>query len=159
MVLRARAPRRSAISSWAGPKTRRKSLARNLPSLLAAIAVIAFTDPPPRREDVIIWQRNWKTKDAPASPKKDAPRVRAAGPDRFRRSDGRAVHPRRRVRGMPPSRYASEFAGGRAARRGEARWSRSFPAGLRADGRDAARWRQARHCATAPSPREACGPR
>ena len=38
-----------------------------------------------------------------------------------------------------------------------ARWSRWSRAGLRAAGRDAARWRQARHCATAPSPREACG--
>src|SRR6478672_12832141 len=45
MVLRAKAPKRSAISSCAGPKTRRKSLARNLPNLLAAIAVIVFTDP------------------------------------------------------------------------------------------------------------------
>src|SRR5450631_1913964 len=44
MVLRAKEPKRSAISSCAGPKTRRKSLARNLPNLLAAIAVIAFTD-------------------------------------------------------------------------------------------------------------------
>src|ERR1700722_5099085 len=45
MVLRAKEPKRSAISSCAGPKTRRKSLARNLPNLLAAIAVIVFTDP------------------------------------------------------------------------------------------------------------------
>src|ERR1700687_2406225 len=44
MVLRAKEPKRSAISSCAGPKTRRKSLARNLPNLLAAIAVIVFTD-------------------------------------------------------------------------------------------------------------------
>src|SRR5881392_283455 len=44
MVLRAREPKRSAISSCAGPKTRRKSLARNLPNLLAANAVIVFTD-------------------------------------------------------------------------------------------------------------------
>src|SRR6478672_10103723 len=44
MVLRASEPRRSATSSCAGPKTRRKSLARNLPNLLAAIAVIDFTD-------------------------------------------------------------------------------------------------------------------
>src|SRR5882757_5765894 len=32
------------MSSCAGPKTRRKSLARNLPNLLAANAVIVFTD-------------------------------------------------------------------------------------------------------------------
>src|SRR5690348_5018709 len=44
MVLRAKEPKRSAISSCAGPKTRRKSLARNLPSFLAANAVIVFTD-------------------------------------------------------------------------------------------------------------------
>src|SRR6266705_1990683 len=43
MVLRAKAPKRSAMSSCAGPKTRRKSLARNLPNLLAANAVIVFT--------------------------------------------------------------------------------------------------------------------
>src|SRR5216683_5539711 len=43
MVLRAKEPKRSALSSCAGPKTRRKSLARNLPNLLAAIAVIVFT--------------------------------------------------------------------------------------------------------------------
>src|SRR4030081_3084886 len=44
MVLRAKEPKRSAISWCAGPKTRRKSLARNLPNFLAASAVIAFTD-------------------------------------------------------------------------------------------------------------------
>src|SRR5206468_12642179 len=43
MVLRAKEPKRSAISSCAGPKTRRKSLARNLPNFLAANAVIVFT--------------------------------------------------------------------------------------------------------------------
>src|SRR5438876_1906257 len=43
MVLRASAPKHSAILSCARPKTRRKSLARNLPSLLAANAVIVFT--------------------------------------------------------------------------------------------------------------------
>src|SRR5229473_1458963 len=46
MVLRAKDPKRSALSSCAGPKTRRKSLARKLPSLLAAIAVIVFTGHP-----------------------------------------------------------------------------------------------------------------
>ena len=44
MVLRAKEPKRSPISSCAGPKTRRKSLARNLPNFLAANAVIVFTD-------------------------------------------------------------------------------------------------------------------
>src|SRR6266576_6745593 len=44
MVLHAKEPKRSAISSCAGPKTRRKSLARNLPNFLAANAVIVFTD-------------------------------------------------------------------------------------------------------------------
>src|ERR1700680_5289267 len=44
MVLRAKEPNRAAISSCAEPKTRRKSFAINLPSLLAAIAVIVFTD-------------------------------------------------------------------------------------------------------------------
>src|SRR6266851_2348886 len=46
MVLRAKDPKRSALSSCAGPKTRRKSVARKLPSLLAAIAVIVFTGHP-----------------------------------------------------------------------------------------------------------------
>src|SRR5260370_18306904 len=46
MVLRAKDPKRSALASCAGPKTRRKSLARKLPSLLAAIAVIVFTGHP-----------------------------------------------------------------------------------------------------------------
>lgn len=44
MVLRAKEPKRSPISSCAGPKTRRKSLARNVPNFLAANAVIVFTD-------------------------------------------------------------------------------------------------------------------
>src|SRR6516164_11730993 len=42
MVLRANEPRRSAISSWADPKIRRKSLVKNLPSFLAAIAAAGF---------------------------------------------------------------------------------------------------------------------
>jgi hypothetical protein len=42
MVLRAAEPRRSASSECAEPKIRRKSLVRKLPSLFAAIAVIAF---------------------------------------------------------------------------------------------------------------------
>src|ERR1700681_291351 len=42
MVARAAEPRRSASSSCAEPKMRRKSLVRKLPSLVAAIAVIAF---------------------------------------------------------------------------------------------------------------------
>src|SRR5882672_1847770 len=42
MVTRAAEPRRSASSSCAEPKIRRKSLVRKLPSLVAAIAVIAF---------------------------------------------------------------------------------------------------------------------
>src|SRR5712672_444347 len=42
MVLRAAEPIRSAQSSHAEPKIRRKSLARKLPSLFAAIAVIVF---------------------------------------------------------------------------------------------------------------------
>jgi hypothetical protein len=42
MVLRANEPRRSAISSWAEPKIRRKSLVKNLPSFLAAIAAAGF---------------------------------------------------------------------------------------------------------------------
>src|SRR5215470_3379101 len=42
MVLRANKPRRSAISSWAEPKIRRKSLVKNLPSFLAAIAAAGF---------------------------------------------------------------------------------------------------------------------
>src|SRR6478752_10276981 len=44
MVLHAKEPKRSAISSCGGPKTRRKSLARNLPNFLAANAVIVFID-------------------------------------------------------------------------------------------------------------------
>ena len=40
MVIRASEPRRSACSSCLGPKTSRKSLVRNLPSLRAADAVI-----------------------------------------------------------------------------------------------------------------------
>src|SRR5450759_1775412 len=61
MVPRAREPKRSATSSCAGPKIRRKSLARNLPNLLAAIAVIVFTDHL-QGGDVIILPKNWKAK-------------------------------------------------------------------------------------------------
>src|SRR3981081_731199 len=42
MVARAAEPRRSASSSCAEPKMRRKSLVRKLPSLVAAIAIIVF---------------------------------------------------------------------------------------------------------------------
>src|ERR1700716_1367080 len=44
MVARAAEPRRSASSSCAEPKMRRKSLVRKLPSLCAAMAVMVFTD-------------------------------------------------------------------------------------------------------------------
>ena len=41
-LLWASEPRRSARSSWAEPKIRRKSLVKNLPSFLAAIAAAGF---------------------------------------------------------------------------------------------------------------------
>ena len=55
MVLRASEPSRSAISSYAGPKSLRKSFAKNLPRCLAADAVIVFTDilPPQSADDSI----------------------------------------------------------------------------------------------------------
>src|SRR6516225_11150018 len=55
MVLRASEPSRSAISSYAGPKSLRKSFARNLPRCFAADAVIVFTDilPPQSADDSI----------------------------------------------------------------------------------------------------------
>src|SRR5258705_1288463 len=62
MVLRARAPKRSAMSSCAGPKTRRKSLARNLPSLLAANAVIVFTGQLPAGKMLSFWGETGRRK-------------------------------------------------------------------------------------------------
>src|SRR6266700_4196630 len=64
MVLRAKAPKRSAILSCARPKTRRKSLARNLPSLLAANAVIVFTDHLPAGKMLSFCEETERRKDA-----------------------------------------------------------------------------------------------
>src|SRR6476469_1953516 len=64
MVLRAKAPKRSAISFCAGPKTRRKSLARNLPSLLAANAVIVFTGHLPAGKMLSFCEETERRKDA-----------------------------------------------------------------------------------------------
>ena len=51
------------MSSCAGPKIRRKSLARNLASLLAANAVMVFTDILLTRLDATTPPGNWKRKD------------------------------------------------------------------------------------------------
>src|SRR3989442_15880696 len=64
MVLRASAAKRSAILSCARPKTRRKSLARNLPSLLAANAVIVFTGHLPAGKMLSFWEETERRKDA-----------------------------------------------------------------------------------------------
>src|SRR5437899_12264056 len=64
MVLRASAPKRSAILSCARPKTRRKSLARNLPSLLAANAVIVFTGHLPAGQMLSFCEETERRKDA-----------------------------------------------------------------------------------------------
>ena len=53
MVLRASEPSRSAISSYAGPKSLRKSFVRNLPRCFAADAVIVLTDILPRNPRMI----------------------------------------------------------------------------------------------------------
>lgn len=53
------------MSSCAGPKIRRKFLARNLPSLLAANAVIVFTDALQDRRDAIPLLEERKLKDRP----------------------------------------------------------------------------------------------
>src|SRR2546422_9624374 len=66
MVLRASAPKRSAILSCARPKTRRKSLARNLPSLLAANAVIVFTGHLPAGKMLSFRDETERRKKAPA---------------------------------------------------------------------------------------------
>src|SRR5258708_5996497 len=66
MVLRAKDPKRSALSSCAGPKTRRKSPARKLPSLLAAIAVIVFTGHPQDSEMLSFCEETGRRK-TPAS--------------------------------------------------------------------------------------------
>ena len=63
MVLRASEARRSATSSCAGPKIRRKSLARNFASLLAANAVMVFTDILLTRLDATTPPANWKWKE------------------------------------------------------------------------------------------------
>src|SRR6267378_6971511 len=62
MVLRANEPRRSATSLCAGPKIRRKSLARNLPSLLAANAVMVFTN-------ILLAARCYHSAKKPGTPK------------------------------------------------------------------------------------------
>src|ERR1039457_1019499 len=69
IVLRASDPKRSAISSCAGPKTRRKSLARNLPNLLAAIAAIVFTDRLQDRKMVSFSQETGRRKTSVNTPK------------------------------------------------------------------------------------------
>src|SRR6266446_1518338 len=50
------------MSSCAGPKTRRKSLARNLPSLLAANAVIVFTGHLPAGKMLSFWEETGRRK-------------------------------------------------------------------------------------------------
>jgi hypothetical protein len=52
IVLRAKEPRRAPTSSCVDPRICRKSLVRNLPSLLAANVVTVFTDIPQMSLDV-----------------------------------------------------------------------------------------------------------